>query len=760
VAAVVLLWGLRGLIDGAVSWKACPVAACLAALFLFGAAQMATLPRPALAWLSPAAVGLYDELLPSAREELPPPHVIPAAAWPAGSSLSLYPGATRAEVVRLLAALLLFAAVRSNLGSVASLRRLAVVALANGAALSVLALLQHYSCPPNTLYWMYKAPNQPFGPFICRNHFPFYVNVAIGLGAGLLLERWRAGAFRDLMGVLNDAPSAWVALGLALCVTAVAFSLSRGGALALGGGCLVAVALASPRRSAAGRVALGVAACGAVVLLLAWAGPAALRARLATVWDGDALRDGRAGLWKDALTVARDFPLCGTGYGTFVNVEPLYRTGTAGKEWRMEHAHNDYLEALVEGGVVRLALSLAAIVAVYWLGVRAWRRQAGKPPRGLVLGALLGFTTIVLHSAVDFGLHIPAIAVLAAVLCAHLAALGARDPAQPVARRLGRVGAVVGAVVAAALAVLLCAEGWRMAQAQSLRLGAYTLAADDPAHDAERLALFEAAVRLAPERADLHQETALAYHDGSGTLADERLQAALAHYVEARDLNPLSPRAHLRLGAHAAAFHSAEPRAAYLGRAKRLHRYDAELYYLVGSLELDGGDRETAAQTWRHSLEVSDKFLRPIVRRGRKSFNDDDWLTRVLPPRPAVLLAAARELHPEAAASKREPFLRTALRQLDEAPQPLSGADLHLAGVLHEALGDLDAAEVSYRAALDHEPRHPEWRYDLARLLDRQGHPEDASRELEIVLVDAPGHTDAKQLLDAINKRLAQDGRR
>src|SRR5207248_1938624 len=45
---------------------------------------------------------------------------------------------------------------------------------------------------------------------------------------------------------------------------------------------------------------------------------------------------------------------------------------------------------------------------------------------GLALGGLIGLSTLLIHSFVDFGIHIPAIALLATVLSAHLCALA--DP--------------------------------------------------------------------------------------------------------------------------------------------------------------------------------------------------------------------------------------------------------------------------------------------------------------------------------------------
>ena len=62
-----------------------------------------------------------------------------------------------------------------------------------------------------------------------------------------------------------------------------------------------------------------------------------------------------------ALKVAKDFPVFGTGNGTFRYVEPLHRTSEVDVGIDYEYAHNDYLEALVEGGLVRLMVSLLAI---------------------------------------------------------------------------------------------------------------------------------------------------------------------------------------------------------------------------------------------------------------------------------------------------------------------------------------------------------------------------------------------------------------
>ncbi len=417
---------------------------------------------------------------------------------------------------------------RNNLATAAAFRRLAVAATVNGTALSLFALLQFFGAPHQTLYWTVPAGVEVFGPFICRNHFPFYVNVCLGLGAGLLLSLGapatggaaRGGWWaRSLSAALNDPRRLWVGAALVLMLAAVAFSLSRGGFVALVGGAALFLVLRfqrSPRFSQlAGAVLLG----GAALALLAWFGADRVKTRLATVLDGQAAREDRIPLWSRLLPSVAQFPVFGSGYGTFDYVEPLTRTGGEDAGYRYEHAHNDYLEALLEGGLVRLGLSLLAVALVYWLGVRAFLRGAGGPDGALALGALFGFTTVVLHSFVDFGLHIPAIAVLTTVTAAQLcgagdrrAALsrGERDKSAEAApdrwtfRFLG-LAPFAGAAVAVGLGIMLAAEGWRAATVQQYREAASRLqAAADPERRERAVAYLEAAAVLAPEYALLH----------------------------------------------------------------------------------------------------------------------------------------------------------------------------------------------------------------------------------------------------------------
>jgi hypothetical protein len=140
-AILLLLWAARMLLEWRPIWFACPITLCLAGLFLLGVWQITPLPRSLLATLSPATTELNARLLPQNEESLE------AGNPEAGETISLYPGGTRAYLMRLLAVLVVFAAVRNNVASAASFRRLALVALVNGFLLALIGLLQFFSSP-------------------------------------------------------------------------------------------------------------------------------------------------------------------------------------------------------------------------------------------------------------------------------------------------------------------------------------------------------------------------------------------------------------------------------------------------------------------------------------------------------------------------------------------------------------------------------------------------------------------------------------
>jgi len=561
VALLALLWAGRILLQGRFVWKKCAVSFCIGGLFMLGVWQLQPLPRPLLNAISPQTGALFDELLPAQPEILPTGDEHVAPPLPAGGSLSLYPEVTRRALIQLLAIALLYGLVRSQVASPASLKRLSFILVVNGCALALFAILQFLTCPRDKVYWTFKTRGAVFGPFISRTHFPFYLNICIGAGIGLLLSlqsgekkhRRRRHTAPDFdgaaPGLLQDAPRLWLCFALALMVGSVLLSLARGGFLALLGGGMVMLVLnrltrpkpktdtdVSAPTPRFGRLSAALVVLAAALALVVWLGGDRVEARLATIWTGQALEQSRLPLWADSWPLIREFPFLGTGFGTFMYAEPLHRSHTPSM-FIHEHAHNEYLEAMIEGGIVRLAISLVAIGLVFHYGLKAMRRDAGKPASGLALGALFGFTTLVLHSMGDFGVHLPAIALLLTVLVAQLVAAGRDDPqtqpqddADPPDAYVFRwrwAAPIIAALLLLALARLLWVEGRRLERVQVYRILAGQLQGQaDPESKARQVALLTAAARLAPNSASVLSEL--------GRVHLERFEAKQAELTRGR----------------------------------------------------------------------------------------------------------------------------------------------------------------------------------------------------------------------------------
>ena len=202
-------------------------------------------------------------------------------------------------------------------------------------------------------------------------------------------------------------------------------------------------------------------------------------------------------------------------------------------------------------------------------------------------------------------------------------------------------------------------------------------------------------------------------------------------------------------------FEKAEPREAYLERAKFLSPDDPELWERCGTLELRDGRPDQAWTSWRRSLELSDSHLPEILARCGVLLSPDDIIRQVLPDRPSLLLKAALHLYAQPGEGRR-PFLEQALAILEKQPHALGAADLHLKASIHRALGQPVEALAAYRASLDREPLQLARRYGLAELLYEQNRFQESFQELLKVQMLQPENTQTRKLMDAVKGKIAK----
>ncbi len=148
-----------------------------------------------------------------------------------------------------------------------------------------------------------------------------------------------------------------------------------------------------------------------VTIAVLYAGVEATMGRFA---KDNLLQDGRPQYWTSALAMARDFPLVGSGLGTFGDVYPAY--GTVPLEGRLTHAHNDFLEFFTDLGLIGFALLLATIAFLVIDGFLTWSKRRHPQIKALGMGGFVSVAAILVHSFTDFNLHIPANTLLFAVV--------------------------------------------------------------------------------------------------------------------------------------------------------------------------------------------------------------------------------------------------------------------------------------------------------------------------------------------------------
>jgi len=121
----------------------------------------------------------------------------------------------------------------------------------------------------------------------------------------------------------------------------------------------------------------------------------------------DPASDLRLTLWRVSIDAWRNFPILGSGLGTFR--EAFRRVQPRDLNFYVEFAHSDSLQLLVTGGAIGLALGAIAFLGLMIALIRRWYREQRREESAMLLGAFAALLSIAMHGLVEFNLSIPAI---------------------------------------------------------------------------------------------------------------------------------------------------------------------------------------------------------------------------------------------------------------------------------------------------------------------------------------------------------------
>jgi O-antigen ligase len=353
-------------------------------------------------------------------------------------SLSLDPYATRLILIQMVALLIYFGASLVFIDTPNRLRLLVRTITIFGFLLAILGLTQSFTT--SKVYWIRELPqSQPFGPFINRHHFAGYMELALALPLGLLFS-----------GSLEKEKRFIYLFAVVLMSVALIMTNSRGGLISLVSEIVFLVALTGLRRRHTRRssgekqssikskairaglaVTLVVAVLGTVTLMGGESGLTRLLGSLNT----DDPTTGRAHFWSVTVDIIKTHPILGIGLGAFSVVYTGYdsRNGL----FRLEQAHNDYLQVLADGGIVGALLGLFFVISLFRIGFARSESNDGFR-RGVATGALAGCFAVLVHSFFDFTLHTTSNALLFLILAALATMNGRVENAPTVQKRRRR----------------------------------------------------------------------------------------------------------------------------------------------------------------------------------------------------------------------------------------------------------------------------------------------------------------------------------
>jgi O-antigen ligase len=265
--------------------------------------------------------------------------------------------------------------------------------------------------------------SQASGSYVNRNHLAGLLEMSLGVGIGMMVAQLEDRPRRNWHDFLQDTArlmlsgKAMLRLVLVIMVVALVMTRSRMGNTAFFASLFVAgaIALVLSRHAPRGTVLL-IASLIVIDLALigTWFGVERTMKRIAdtTVQNVEERVDPSV----YAVKILDDYPLFGTGGGTFYTAFTRYRGHDIDAQY--DHVHNDYVQFLTETGIIGGSLLGLLVLASFACAILAQARRRDALARGVAFGVAMGVIAIGIHSTVDFNLQIPANAFIFIILLA------------------------------------------------------------------------------------------------------------------------------------------------------------------------------------------------------------------------------------------------------------------------------------------------------------------------------------------------------
>ena len=285
------------------------------------------------------------------------------------------------------------------------------------------------------IFYVNVSHMRAIGTFVNQNSLAGYLCMCLSVGIGLMLARLGKGDDQELKHwktrVVNAiaftlSPKMRLRLLLIVMVIALVLTRSRMGNTAFFASMVIVglIAVIVARKTAPQTIALIVSLIVIDVLVVGtWVGLEKVVERIqeTELSDSDGGKsesvEARTMAARTSIPIIKDFPLFGTGGGSFYNIFLSYRTPSYGYTF-VDHTHNDYVEIATDYGLVGLGLLAALVAATLATVIRVLARRKSRLPWGIAFGVAMSMVALLFHSTVDFNLQIPSNALTMVVILA------------------------------------------------------------------------------------------------------------------------------------------------------------------------------------------------------------------------------------------------------------------------------------------------------------------------------------------------------
>lgn len=540
----------------------------------------------------------------------------------------------RLELMRVLVYAALFLAILNNLHRQETVQIIIYTLLFLGMAISFYAIYQFLKGSDRVWTFVKPFPHRGSGTYINPNHLGGFLEMLLPLGLAYTLT----ARLKPVMRVVFGYASVVILAGIGVSVSKGSW-ISTSLALAL----LFGVLLLRRNYRIPALMLLAVLV-GACFYFFPKSDFFQLRLKQMFTENGNVNDELRYSVWRPALQMWQDHPWWGVGPGLFNTRFPAYRP--EGIQMSPDWAHNDYLNTLADWGAVGTVLVLSAWlllalgVAKTWSSVRLSSGdlggKSGSNKFALVFGASVGLVAILLHSVVDFNMHIPANAIVAVTLMA-LVTSHLRFASESYWFRIGWPMKILGSILAVVALAYLVPQAARQAREYVL----LERAARAPHFSVPEIQWLTGAFAVEPRNAqtayDLgeayrrqSQEGGQHYQGQAGVDYKQLAQRAMDWFQKSIRLNPWDSRPYAGMGWCLDWLDRQSQSGPYFSRAEEL---DPNNYYNVNNIGLHYVQLQdyAAAKPWferslRLSLRdnpIAQNFLTICVSRMEEAATND-----------------------------------------------------------------------------------------------------------------------------------------